>query len=191
MGEIQDTEITLGTGKLLGIFFGLVIICAVFFGLGFSMGRSSVKSTLTLEEPPSTSTVAGNAGQKNGAGTPDRAAPIAEAAANQPADDPPQQAPVVASPATQTSSAPSPEMVKGASLSPNGNYAVQVAAVSKQEDADALVDALKKKAYPVFIAAASSDKLFHVQVGPYADIKDAEATKSKLTGDGYNPIVKR
>jgi cell division septation protein DedD len=82
-------------------------------------------------------------------------------------------------------------MVKGSSLLPNGNYAVQVAAVSKQEDADALVDALKRKAYPVFIAGATSDKLFHVQVGPYADIKDAEAMKAKLTGDGYNPIVKR
>ncbi len=191
MNEVRDTEITLGTGKLLGIFFGLVIICAVFFGLGFSMGRSSVKSTLTLEETPTTAQVAGNTGQKNGAGTPDRAPVANEAAANQSTDDPPQQTPVVASPAAQTSNAPSPEMVKGTSLSPNGNYAVQVAAVSKQEDADALVDALKKKAYPVFIASATSDKLFHVQVGPYSDIKDAEATKAKLTGDGYNPIVKR
>jgi cell division septation protein DedD len=191
MGEIQDTEITLGTGKLLGIFFGLVIICAVFFGLGFSMGRSSVKSTLTLEETPVTSTVAGNAGPKNGAGTPDHLPVAMEAAANQSTGEAPQQAPVVASQAVQTNNAPSPEMVKGSSLSPNGNFAVQVAAVSKQEDADALVDALKKKAYPVFIAGATGDKLFHVQVGPYSDMKDAEAMKAKLTGDGYNPIVKR
>jgi cell division septation protein DedD len=191
MGEIQDTEITLGTGKLLGIFFGLVIICAIFFGLGFSMGRSSVKSTLTMEEVPTASqTIAGNSGQKNGAGTPDKVAMVQESAANQTVDDAAKQAPVVTSPAGQ-SNTPSPEMVKGSSLLPNGNYAVQVAAVSKQEDADALVDALKRKAYPVFIAGATSDKLFHVQVGPYADIKDAEAMKAKLTGDGYNPIVKR
>ena len=31
-------------------------------------------------------------------------------------------------------------------------YFVQVAAVSKQDDADALVDALKKKEYPAFVA---------------------------------------
>ena len=37
----------------------------------------------------------------------------------------------------------------------------------------------------------ATDKLFHVQVGPFGDIKDAEAMKSKLLGDGYNPILKR
>src|SRR5262249_14580354 len=37
----QDTEITLGTGKMLVLFFGLVALCGVFFGLGFSLGRNS------------------------------------------------------------------------------------------------------------------------------------------------------
>jgi cell division septation protein DedD len=71
-------------------------------------------------------------------------------------------------------------------------YFVQVAAVSKQDDAQALVDALKKKQYAAFTASTTpSDKLFHVQVGPFADLKDAEATKAKLVSDGYNPILKR
>ena len=68
---------------------------------------------------------------------------------------------------------------------------MQVAAVSKQEDADALVSALKKKSYPVFVASNGADKLFHIQIGPFNDIKDAESMKTKLTSDGYNPIVKR
>ena len=38
----QDTEITLGTGKMLTLFFGLVALCGLFFGLGFSLGRGSV-----------------------------------------------------------------------------------------------------------------------------------------------------
>src|SRR5271163_3185426 len=41
MDPEQDTEITLGTAKLLGLFFGLVIICAVFFALGYTLGRKS------------------------------------------------------------------------------------------------------------------------------------------------------
>src|SRR5689334_3728394 len=41
MASSQDTEITLGTGKLLLLFFGLVAMCAVFFGLGYSLGRKS------------------------------------------------------------------------------------------------------------------------------------------------------
>ena len=37
----------------------------------------------------------------------------------------------------------------------------------------------------------SPDKLFHVQVGPFADIKDAESARAKLVSDGYNPILKK
>ena len=37
----QDTEITLGTGKMLALFFSLVALCGLFFGLGFSLGRGS------------------------------------------------------------------------------------------------------------------------------------------------------
>ena len=69
---------------------------------------------------------------------------------------------------------------------------MQVAAVSRKEDADALVEALKKKQYPAFSANTNSaDKFYHVQVGPYADIKEAEAMRARLIGDGYNPIVKK
>src|SRR5216117_530622 len=45
----QDTEITLGTGKLLGIFFALVILCAVFFTLGYMLGHSSASSGATTQ----------------------------------------------------------------------------------------------------------------------------------------------
>ena len=77
-------------------------------------------------------------------------------------------------------------------LIPTNGYFVQVAAVSKQDDAAALVDALKKKQYPAFVAANSAtDKLFRVQVGPFTDIKDAESTRSRLINDGYNPIMKK
>ena len=75
---------------------------------------------------------------------------------------------------------------------PTVDYFVQVAAVSKQEDAESLVDALKKKQYPAFVASNSTtDKLFRVQVGPFTDIKDAEAMRTRLVNDGYNPIVKK
>ena len=74
---------------------------------------------------------------------------------------------------------------------PTSAYFVQVAAVTKQEDAEALVDALKKKDYPAFVASPAPDKLFRVQLGPYSDIKDAEAMRTRLIGDGYTPIVKK
>ena len=74
----------------------------------------------------------------------------------------------------------------------SGGYFVQVAAVSREEDAESLVEALKKKQYPAFTANnPSADKFHHVQVGPYADIKDAEAMRARLIADGYNPILKK
>jgi cell division protein FtsN len=30
-----------------------------------------------------------------------------------------------------------------------------------------------------------------VQVGPYAELKEAEAMRARLISDGYNPIVKK
>src|ERR1700723_4411434 len=41
MASSKDTEIPLGTAKLLGLFFGLVGICAVFFSLGYTLGRKT------------------------------------------------------------------------------------------------------------------------------------------------------
>jgi len=47
-----DTEITLGTGKMLILFFGLVLLCAVFFGMGFTMGRNSVWFAPEIQATP-------------------------------------------------------------------------------------------------------------------------------------------
>ena len=39
--QVRDTEFTLSTSKLLGLFFGLVIICGVFFTMGYMLGKST------------------------------------------------------------------------------------------------------------------------------------------------------
>lgn len=41
-----DREISLGTATVLGIFLALALVCALFFGFGYSMGRRSVPSAL-------------------------------------------------------------------------------------------------------------------------------------------------
>jgi DedD protein len=195
MASSQDTEITLGTGKLLFLFFGLVGICALFFALGYSLGRKSEPSSTTASAIPAPQTAAGS---KAGASTvtppmtfyksveQKDATPELTPASDTKTDT--ATAPATTTPAPATSSnAPDPTTTL-----PTPGYFVQVAAVSKQEDADALVDALKKKEYPAFVAAAvATDKLFHVQVGPFSDIKDAEAMRTRLVGDGYSPILKK
>jgi cell division septation protein DedD len=69
-------------------------------------------------------------------------------------------------------------------------YLVQIAAVRNQEDAKLLSETLHKQQYPVIITQPG-DKLFHVQVGPYADIRDAEAIRTRLISAGYNAFLKR
>src|SRR5580765_3939794 len=55
MASAEDTEITLGTGKMLVLFFGLVALCAVFFGMGYSLGKSSAKPTGDVQAVSGTS----------------------------------------------------------------------------------------------------------------------------------------
>jgi cell division septation protein DedD len=192
----QDTEITLGSGKILGLFFGLVIFSAVVFGLGYTLGRNSSRPSLVSD----TGTAPAGTPSASTRGPVTRSAPTADSSAR-PAEQLSFYKAVGqkdAAPAASTASkddstsgsssgnkepqAPDPTMVSGAS-----SYFVQVAAVSKHEDAEALVDALKKKQYPALISNASAnDKLYRVQIGPYSDIKDAEVMRTKLVGDGYN-----
>jgi|SRR5579859_936485 DedD protein len=200
MSEQKDTEIVLGTGKLLAIFFALVAICGTFFGLGYSLGRTS--SPMALQSGPTT--LVSGPGAKPVAGvTLTTPAPVVTPPpdASEKSDPQPDSSASAANSQTvadtaaaQTSTAPAdtePKRVPPPELQ-GGAITVQVAAVTKEEDAQALVAALRKKNYPVFVSPnASADSLYHVQVGPFAEMKDAEAMKSKLAGDGYNAIVKR
>ncbi len=53
----DDREISLGTGTILAIFFALALVCAVFFGLGYSMGRKSVQGSATVASVPPTGSI--------------------------------------------------------------------------------------------------------------------------------------
>ena len=66
----------------------------------------------------------------------------------------------------------------------------QVAAVSSQDIADIEVAALKKDGYAVVVRHEPQDKLLHVQIGPFADKKEAEAMRQRVQADGFNAIVK-
>ncbi len=191
----EDTEITLGTGKMLAAFFGLVVLCAVFFGMGFRLGKNSANPAAAGELTPATN--AGAPGLRPSAAKGSNASPASDQTSYKPVaqKDAESQPPANEgqSPASGVGAAPEGAAPAGdPNAAPSLNaYYVQVAAVSKQEDADALVEALKKKQYAAFAAGTSGDKLFHVQVGPFGDVKDAEAVRARLVSDGYNPILKK
>lgn len=187
----QDTEITLGTGKLLVLFFGLVGVCALFFALGYSLGRKS-EPAITTASASAPQVVPGTSKASSGSS----ASPsMTFYKSVEQKDAHPELTPAVDAKTVPATAVPAPDTPAAApdpvTTLPSAGYLVQVAAVSKQEDGEALVDALKKKEYPAFIATPATDNLFRVQVGPFPDIKDAESMRSRLIADGYSPILKK
>ncbi len=211
MHEPRDREITLGTSMILGIFFALAVLCAIFFAFGFSVGRKS-SAPIASSVPAPISNSPAVAGAKPGAGSPLTASteqpatgpaitvPVASAPtedsnppeehvspAAKPASEPVAEAPT-AQPAVRTPAA-APATNAAPPVSGPGSV-VQIAAVSHQEDADLLVSTLKSRGYNVAIHTEPQDKLLHVQIGPFATHKEADAMRQRLLADGFNAIVK-
>ena len=197
----QDTEITLGTGRMLVLFFAFVLVCAFFFAIGFSLGRkTSMAVAGGLLSPTGTpSTIVRPSAAKNEIpqATPQSGdfsfyKAVGEKSADAALTPPDSKAGSTPATAAEASKSAIEAGTAAPAASTAGGYYVQVAAVSRQEDAEALVEALKKKQYPAFIANnPATDRFHHVQVGPYAELKDAEVMRARLVSDGYNPIVKK
>ncbi|MFP5229606.1 MAG: SPOR domain-containing protein [Acidobacteriota bacterium] len=217
--EGNDTEIALGTRSLVAIFFGLVLICALFFGLGYSVGRAGGSRDVAQASPGSASTAPNSHLAKPSADqtlTPvepapaasDSGVPTTDASATQ--SDPANPQPAATSPtASGSATTPAPAMTAqkpaatvaappsaaGATLQPAAatsaaSFMVQVAAVRVSQDAQILVDALKKHGYSAVVRNEPQDQLLHIQLGPYPSRSDAMAMRAKLLADGYNAVVK-
>ena len=226
----EDTEITLGVGKLLGLFFLLAAICGIFFSIGYSLGKSSGREQALNDQPapatassdtsPSTSAnkpaaaVAAKPEDKSASsdsGAPsgpltfynavkqnDNASPTAAAdpksAAGQKTEAPKVVEAAAPSVKTEVAAARSADVIPHTSpVTGPGTIVVQIAAVSREDDAVALAGALRKKSYNVFVVnnPITNDKFYHVQVGPFSTVAEAEAMKAKLVAEGYNPIIKK
>ena len=66
---------------------------------------------------------------------------------------------------------------------------VQIAAVSNPEDAEVLVEALRKRNYPVTVRREPGDNFIHVRIGPFATRAIADQWRMKLLNDGYNAVI--
>ena len=184
-GYSNDREISLGPGTILGIFFVLALICACFFGFGYSVGRHSAQSAAMQPAVMPTPIAVAN---KPSAGSAAPSHPVTETDASVPG-----QVSSTAAVATEKPSptpAPSPVPPAPPAVATTGSYMVQVAAVSTQEIADIEVSALKKDGYAVVVRHEPQDKLLHVQIGPFTDKSAAEDMRKRVQTDGFNAIVK-
>jgi cell division septation protein DedD len=83
-------------------------------------------------------------------------------------------------------------IVRTPPLLPTGSQGVllQVAAMSNRTDALALAGFLKQKGYPAFAWGPSPNRLYRVQVGPYANSKQAGRARLELEKEGFKSILK-
>ena len=194
----REREISLGTATIVGIFLALALVCAAFFGFGYSLGRhlasaspvvaASVPET-KAESPFTHFKSSASPPAKTSEGNPDTAdtqstdTATIPTSARKPANS---QAHPVALPVPAAPAAVATDL----SVASTGQFIVQVSAPSRQGDADALIAALTRKGYKAFIHKEPQDNFFHVQVGPYATKTDAQVMVKRLDNDGYKPFVK-
>jgi cell division septation protein DedD len=189
---------------LLGVFLGIVVLCGVFFTLGYVMGRTQYDSSVraaTTSAPKPAGAIAPATDTKPAAPVPaasDWNFYRAGEAKSAPAPLKPE--PAAAKPPAISSAKPAPASKPASSgkasrakppLIPRGAVVLQVAALTRENDALALAEALQQKEYPAFVLGPSGDNLYRVQVGPYADLGSAEKARRSLERDGFKAITKR
>ncbi len=190
--EAEEPEITLSTASLLGLFLALVLVCGLFFGFGYSVGRR--EETISVTNSGSTAVDAARL-----AAAPHQAKPSgsriqeAENTLARPITLPVLETPREEDHASYAETAPVPKksiklVAAPVAISP---IMVQVAAVFRQEDANVLLSALRQRGYNVVVRNEPHDKLLHVQVGPFTTRAQADVMKQKLASDGYNAIIKQ
>ncbi|HUO33828.1 MAG TPA: SPOR domain-containing protein [Candidatus Acidoferrum sp.] len=205
-GRRGGGERVLESRHLVGLFLGVVLLCGVFFTLGYVMGRTQFNGAVHAEDQSLRS-----------------ARPAVEPTPKPAADDadnPPasagnewdfakkdnnhlEPAPALSvPPATNSRKEPAASVrpVSEASrppakfrspLIPKGSIVLQLAALKSEGDALALADAVQQKRFPSFVVTPTSDSLYRVQVGPYTNEKSADAAKQALAKAGFNAIIKR
>jgi cell division septation protein DedD len=185
---------------LVGLFLGVVLLCGVFFTLGYVMGRNQFGGPVHAEDTrvrQTPSPAPSAAKSKQADSTPSsssgewdfygKSSPKTPDAAETPAV------------AIRNSGASSAKPV--ASTTPSGRFqppklgkssiVLQVSALTRQSDALAMADAIQQKGFPSFVVTPTTDNFYRVQVGPYADEKSADASKRALEQAGFKSIIKR
>ena len=215
IGVSEHSEVRgLSARHMVLLFLAGVAVCGVFFSLGFLVGFNErfTRSTPATERvgAPSVVPPAVNPPEENVSVT------VKDAAAGHPPVNAPPDAtsPAGGAPASPEESkpaatgepfpAPVPSSTKSEVGRPLASAAtpaevgegitLQVAAMRTKQDAEALVNVLKERGFPVFVVtpeyADTNDNLFRVQVGPFNTREEAEKARGKLVQEGFKPFIR-
>jgi hypothetical protein len=184
-------ELVLGNRQLLGGFFIVVVLFAVFFTMGYIVGRHSSPTSLasaagaTFEPaPPPAASSASPAPGQVAVVMPDegRAANKGEAAPSEATGTRPATAPPEAPRQVETR-----QIASGSGEPVPGRY-LQVAA-PKRTAADAVVESLRNKGIAAVLAPGPNEETVRVLVGPL-DPSGVGKMRVDLESAGFKPFVK-
>jgi cell division septation protein DedD len=198
--DSQGTEISVGTTSIVGIFFVLVLICAIFFGIGYTLGRrQGVAQSLNaaqIQSPAAPSPALASTPKPSPGSVADAPPPAPETHADapaEPASDPQLEPAPAVVPQPRTKPAPDkPAPVRASTPAPATAVGifVQIAALTHQQDADNEVSELRKRGFDVFTRRLPGDNFIRIQIGPYVTRKEAKEMCDRLLASGYNAIIK-
>lgn len=220
-GSKRGGERVLESRHLIALFLGVVLLCCVFFTLGYVMGKTQYGNTTvqaaSLENAPKPL----SARETKAASAPQAASPDWDfytekkttdvplkssqpsASASGPPSEPVQRAesnsPVNTQPVRE---APAPASTPRASNSPpparfraprmsRNAIVLQIAAMRHEGDALALADVLQRKGFPAFVVIPPVDSFYRVQVGPFDSQAIGDKAKQSLQREGFKAIYRR
>jgi len=182
----NDSELHLGMGSLLGVFFGLTLVCGVFFGFGYMMGHrtpgASTSSDPLYVQPATQSAAPKPSAQIANQPTDSASVVVPTQSSAASVSVPPVAivpAPVVSAPANKTS--PENVTTTATNLVPQAKPASPPAA-SAPVTAPPSLFALKP-------AVVSSGTIM-VQIAAVKSRPDAEALAAALQKNGFSPTVR-
>ncbi len=195
-----EFEVLLGNKQLLSVFFIVVILLAVFFTMGYIVGRSTgpgAESPRAATTPPAAvaqmpqsgfadtpvQEPREEAGQSSPAAAPESAAKAGTQPQQKlPAAAPPKSSPAVSAAATTPSAAP---------FEPAAGQVYLQAVAGKRPDAELVASVLKRKGFPVLVAPGPNESVFRVLVGPFSDSAAMGKTRTELEAAGFKAFPRK
>lgn len=204
---------------LVLMFLAAIVVCAIFFSLGYVVGYNHSPSRITPETenvtasgniPPTVNPPAGGNSQPvNNAVQAENVTPSTNAIPQPVRPKPAQSEPPmteqteppvrVEHPAEQPKPKSKPAAAEHYRSSPPAraasgpHYVVQVMASRTRADAVTLVRLLRNHGYHVFIvsphASQAKNRYYRVQVGPFASRTGASHALHRLEGEGFRPFI--
>ena len=200
---------------LVGLFLGVVLLCGVFFTLGYVMGKTQygeaavhaasvpngapVRSARVKAAPPVTPSSPAstpNASEWDFYGNKPKNDDHLQPAAKSSSPWASSSSPARTAPVPRREPKPSAREVRAAERfraprMARGSIVLQVAALRHEGDAMAMAGMLQRKRFPSFVVTPKSDNFYRVQVGPYRNERAAESARRALERAGFKSIMKR